>query len=1652
MKRNKVVKIAARTLALLLFCLAAVLLLLYCPPAQQKAAHWAAGWLQNRLHNTTRLDSFRLDFPRRIALKGVFLTDQKGDTLLYAGSLEVETNLWRLFHDTLPIRRVVLSDTHIRLAPTDIGDLNFQFILDAFDDGKPPSGKPPGIFIAAQETPVLLENVRFEWDAPASQSYFSLKTDSLHSRLEQVRIDTFQLDFSQMADRSGRIVWRSGAPPPPTNGVFRYDNVDLQHHTLQIDRLSISTDSILATLADFQARDAGGLEVHHVSTEFSLINNQLDLDRLALHANNSRVDGRLTLDIGDTLRYRANGLKGQLQSTDLTYFADLDFFKKNPGETFELFVTANGSLDELELQHFDFQTKKGTTALSLRGRVNNLRDLNNLGGDVTAERLRTDVRTLKTLSPEIDLPKELAPGDVVELQGRARGTMRQMNLELRPRYQPARGRPLTADLDATVFNASQPRLISWKVRVNSLRVPGPLVEKTLPPGTLPKEFTLPAETRISGNVNGDMRRLNGGLNVSTGEPGSTAHLDFSLNNWQGKNPQYQLDVTEATLDSALLAPFLKDSLLNQYLHLPPTVQVKGKLDGTTGNLSGEVHLLLPDSAQLGVAYRDSLSHQIVEMRSERFAPMAFLRPEVLASWGFDTLQRLDLQAKIELDTQQTLTVQGQAKRLDWSGWQISDLVLSGRQLAETGTYEALHVDARFDQKKAVEAVPFLSSGCLHAHIERLVLPYFDTLDDARRLVALGALALDSLELSRDTVRVFPGDVASQINFTGLKNSFEINSDWLAGSLKGDFDDRKLPQLLASWLNDHLRAGPDSEALRPGKDSLEMSFALLKPELFTSGLIPDLTALDSLEIKGFYHPGLAGMQLKSRKMEWQGHSVQRLESIVSLDSKAATAVMRSPKLQLNFQTAPEAMDVGIRLEDGTAMSRLQTLDSLGEARLSVGAKLNKDSVLQLSFDTTQILQYMEWTASPDNRIMFPADGPLEIHDLELRQDSQLMRLEGDMKNRFRAEFHALDLSFVPRLLRMAPNALAGKLEGSVHIDSLQSDNPTIQTHLNFNNLKTYGEDVGDMKFTVRQEGRDKFGVNASVTGANEIDLHGNFSTKESMNLTAEIKRFRLELARPFVKEYLSECGGEISGQITIGGTLKKPDLNTSFQLKETAIRPLANNVRYRLNDQKVNISHNIVRFDSLQLNDERNRHAWLSGEVNLNRPGSIELDLRFLMQDFLLLQMKETDTISYFGTLMTDASGTVKGSIYQPTISVNVKPSGASQVYYKIVSEEQEMAESAGIVVFVNPNAPPQKIEEKVEEKATFPFRLDLNLELPDNLVKEDMMKVKVILNPLTRDILEAKGHGTLNLDVFPDGEIHLNGRLEVTTGTAEYSYNNFFKRKFILVPGSNLIWTKDPYNPLMNLSAHYVVKTSPLPLLAGQSGNTDTTGTSKQTFWLTGSLNGYMDNVELKFKLEYPTDSEDGVSYGNSGDPQIKQAVNQVNENPTSLSQQVFSLLVFNTFSGAGIDQARVIDWQAGLNNLIAQQLNAMTSGITWIDIDFDLDDDSASGEADMDIRLKKSFFNNRVLFKASGETNINYSNAKRNLSGQFDEVSVEYKINKSGTLKATVFSEQTYNDLFLRRVNETGAGLIFEKEFGRVSDIFKRPNNNTAPPPKPAQ
>ena len=91
-------------------------------------------------------------------LEGVFVEDQKGDTLLYAGRLQVRITDWFFFKDAAELKYVRLADAVINLNRTD-SVWNYTFLEKYFASTDTSSKKKAGISFDLKE--VVLKNVSF---------------------------------------------------------------------------------------------------------------------------------------------------------------------------------------------------------------------------------------------------------------------------------------------------------------------------------------------------------------------------------------------------------------------------------------------------------------------------------------------------------------------------------------------------------------------------------------------------------------------------------------------------------------------------------------------------------------------------------------------------------------------------------------------------------------------------------------------------------------------------------------------------------------------------------------------------------------------------------------------------------------------------------------------------------------------------------------------------------------------------------------------------------------------------------------------------------------------------------------------------------------------------------------------------------------------------------------------------------------------------------------------------------------------------------------------------------------------------------------------------------------------------------------------------
>ncbi|MCC6412211.1 MAG: translocation/assembly module TamB domain-containing protein [Saprospiraceae bacterium] len=982
------------------------------------------------------------------------------------------------------------------------------------------------------------------------------------------------------------------------------------------------------------------------------------------------------------------------------------------------------------------------------------------------------------------------------------------------------------------------------------------------------------------------------------------------------------------------------------------------------------------------------------------------------------------------------------KQLFWYGYVFNNTDFSGKQYAPTGMFLDLNLQTNFTQTTDTFPFPFDNNGKFTLVVDSLLF------SDSLPFLVHGGFVIDSMQLYSEKGAIEADSFVGIFSSENRVNDVAFTSTWLNVNVSGLFDPLTAPSVLSEVVSYHFK--PDSNLVYPSLpagDTVFWQVDFQHPESLSGFLVPDLNALKPIKIIGGYRDGIFKTELFCEALNYAGFGGEMLYASVLLDQKEALAGLESGNLYFMDKLAPDSISIAVRAQSGILEGDVALFDSLNVTKVKLGADVvARDTQWMVQLDSSLVLQYATWTMDPLNKVVYNTTGGVGlVEHFRLERDSQLLSVEGDMVNNLKVELRAIDLGNVARILQRDSTFMSGNFNGTLRVDSLLSDQPHISARVGIRDLIMMMRPIGDLRASVTPAARDSFQTRLRITGANKVSLRGNFNVNGNLDMTARLDTLQLNVLEPWVGSILSELSGIVSGRLTYKGNYRNPLLNGRIAFDNARLRTPLNNVLYELPNDSLTITNNLIVLNNTRLFDKKRHPIVVNGTVDLGSMDNILLDLRAEGKDVLLLDSKEVASIAYYGVLYADVDGTVKGPLSSPVLNFRAKPLRGSEVNYLYDNGNTSINDASGIVEFITYDTTEQVVD--TLPVTVFPFRLALDLELN----QEENMLLRVFLNPLTRDIVEVRPFGDLHVDIFPQGDIELNGLVEFSEGKASYTYQNIFRRQFQLKQGSTLDWVKSPENPNINVEAFYEVRTSPVPLLSGGGQDSTYADYDKEMFWLVAKVTGYLDDLKIDFYVDYPVDSEDGTSYRNSGKEDIVRAVDNLNQNPEQQALEVFNLLVFNAFTGSSTSAGQAIDIQSNLNNLISQQLNNLTNDITWIDIDINLYSAGASSsQTNVDVTLKKDFFDKRLRFEIEGSTAVDSdSKSAQNNNSYFDNVSLEYRMDKKGVWKTTVFSNQEFNDFFQRNVTQSGAGVIFEKEFDGINwNFFKKKNKkqNTNP------
>ena len=127
------------------------------------------------------------------------------------------------------------------------------------------------------------------------------------------------------------------------------------------------------------------------------------------------------------------------------------------------------------------------------------------------------------------------------------------------------------------------------------------------------------------------------------------------------------------------------------------------------------------------------------------------------------------------------------------------------------------------------------------------------------------------------------------------------------------------------------------------------------------------------------------------------------------------------------------------------------------------------------------------------------------------------------------------------------------------------------------------------------------------------------------------------------------------------------------------------------------------------------------------------------------------------------------------------------------------------------------------------------------------------------------------------------------------------------------------------------------------------------------------------------------------------------------------------------------------LNSFLEGQINKVAgSALKTIDVNFGMEQTEQGGntQTDYNFQFAKRFWNNRFSVIIGGKVSTG-NNAAQQDDSFIDNISLEYRLDNSGTRYIKIFHDKNYENILDGEVTETGAGIVLRKKISKLSELF---------------
>ncbi len=1629
----KFLKVISYFVVTLLILLVSVILLIRLPSVQNKITQKFINYFEDKIGSRVELESLFVSFPKKIVLEGLYVEDQSADTLLYLRELSIDTDLWGLMDNQIQLKAIELNNARARVIKLpNHTSFNFDYIIHAFasDSNSADTTQSTWKILFGD---IVIKNTSLSYEDGYSGN-------NVQARIGKLAIDANGFDPTSTTYKISALDWQNSvvsfiqtAATAPSSA--HVEDTTSSNLDFGFDKISLSNLKLhYASTSNKQKLDANIGEFDIESNEINIKDHLIDLDEMQL-INSSVSYSQAGVDVAPNQELnpeplalpalwnlKLNKIKlanNNVEYNDLNKPSKENSFDENHIHLSDLNLEADdisidnqkvqGSIISLSAQgddkfsiktfsgafkitnteatvlDFALKTQNSNLKLTAQAGFRSLSELQNnyerTKFDLNVQPSTIALSDIRYFSPALmDSIPEFIRQENLSINSHMVGTLDNLKIS---KLNLAVLSNTTTTLHGSVKGLPDIERTLFDISIDSLHTVAYDFEELLP-DSLTQSFQLPNWISLSGNFKGTIKQPTVQVFLTSEDGGLDASGTMNFTSL----PTYDAKINLKKLN---LGKILKQTDVGK---LEATASIKGS-GFSMDSLDATADILISK-----FEYKDYHYHDFTlkgAMNKYLFSGSAELKDE-----------NLDFEFKGDMDYQSDIP--RYTFTFDLKNADFKNLHLSERPLKARATLDIDLVTRDFK----------IMNGTL----------------DIRK------------------VGIYNGDVLYKVDsllFASIdqegESEISIRSDIVSGDFKGTINLFSLPTIFKQHINRYFSLQDKNLQRATDPQDFKFDLTLKNTDLLTEIIFPELESFVPGKIKGDFNGSKHKLDIAIELSTVKYASTAVDSFSVKINSDSAELIYKVRLKNALVDTIHiAALEVKGKIAHDTIQTQLLVLDSAFEKKYVLGGIIKSDSSnFRYHLDPTLVmLNYKDWTVPPDNYLQFGAKG-FKANHFSLSKGVEkfsVITLPQDSSIDF--QFQQWQLSNLTNLLEGAIPA-SGQLNGDFKITTSQkgvfSSTLTIQE---FTILEKLWGDV----FVSLNYAANRYSLDLKVKGEqNNLIARGFYiPTPSSFDVNVDLNEFNIRLLEPLSIGQLKNAKGFLNGSMHLSGNMEAPTLRGTLNFKDVSFLSTYVNNSFTLKNERISFEEKGIVFPDFKLVDLNNNVATIKGTILTKTYKDFDFDLKVVSRNFQLLNTKIGDNSLYYGNVRLNTDAHITGNMNQPKVDIAATLSDGSQVTYVIPIAQKNALEQKGIVQFVSKkeNIDPFLVNLNLGDTVKSLFRgmdVDATLELTDKSI------LNIIIDPLTGDQLSLKGNSTLVLNTEASGGIHLSGRYEISSGTYNFSFYKLVKREFDIIKGGSITWSGDPLGAEMDIRASYSVETSPLDLVYNQINTTDqaeiNSYNQRLPFIVYLNIEGKLLVPQLSFSLDMPTDKRNvmgGTIYAKLQD---------INTRESDLNKQVFALLILKRFisdnplesqaSSSASNTARV-----SVSRLLSEQLNQLSKNLKGVQLNFDIKSyesttgEEVHGETKAQLGLTKNLFNDRLVVKFSGNVDLEGQESTQNsVADYIGDLALEYKLTPDGRLRITGFRTSNY-DMIDGELIETGAGLIYIKDYNTLQELFK--------------